>query len=149
MSDVEGKFVFTDVGMAQFELKVTAIGYKEVLLTGKTDTLSGNLQIKLSPTVQALDEVKVNGNIGEKIKRTESISIQLIEEEFLKETRASNLMQALNNIPGISSMDVGTGISKPMIRGMGYYRVVVAQNGIKQEGQQWSNHHGVQSTSRP
>jgi len=143
VSDSEGKFIFTNVSTLRFNIKVSSIGYKEVQITGKTDTVSTRLTIILSPSVQKLDEVIVNGNISEKIKRTESISIQLIEEEFLKEAKASTLMQTLNNIPGINSMDIGTGISKPMIRGMGYYRVVVAQNGIKQEGQQWSNHHGI------
>lgn len=143
VSDGEGKFVFTDVSTLRFNIKVSSIGYKAVLITGKTDTVSTGLTIILTPFVQELEEVEVNGNVNKKMKRSESISIQLIVEEFLKEAKASTLMQTLNDIPGINSMDVGTGISKPMIRGMGYYRVVVAQNGIKQEGQQWSNHHGV------
>ncbi|MBN1187136.1 MAG: TonB-dependent receptor [Bacteroidales bacterium] len=143
VSDGEGKFVFTNVTSAHFNVKVTAIGYKDVLINGKTDTIRNDFQIILSPSVQKLEEVQVNENVGEKIKKSESISIQLIEEEFLKKAKASSLMQTLNNIPGINSMDIGTGISKPMIRGMSYYRVVVAQNGIKQEGQQWSNHQGI------
>lgn len=143
VSDAKGKFVFTEVRSGQFKIEVSAIGYQGLLLFGNTDTISTDLYLVLSPVVQILEEVKVNGNRSGENKRSESISIQLIEEEFLKESKASNLMQTLNNIPGISSMDIGTGVSKPMIRGMGYYRVVVAQNGIKQEGQQWSNHHGV------
>jgi iron complex outermembrane receptor protein len=143
ISDSEGKFFFKDVSALSFCVEVSAIGYKKASFSGITDTLSNGLQFILKPNVQEIEEVTVNRNIEEKLKRTESISIQLIKEEFLKEAKASSLIQTLNAIPGINSMDIGTGISKPMIRGMGYYRVVVAQNGIKQEGQQWSNHHGV------
>lgn len=143
ISDNEGNFFFKDVPTNSFHIEVSAIGYNKVLISGNTDTLNSGLQIILIPHVQELEEVKVNGNVEEKLKKTESISIQLVNEEFLKEANAASLMQTLNAIPGINSMDIGTGISKPMIRGMGYYRVVVAQNGIKQEGQQWSNHHGI------
>lgn len=41
-------------------------------------------------------------------------------------------------------MDIGSGFSKPMIRGMGFNRVLVAENGIKQEGQQWGADHGLE-----
>jgi iron complex outermembrane receptor protein len=143
ITDKEGRFVFKDVTSNRFTLQVSAVGYKDLVVNGNTDTLSNSLQINLSPHIQELEEVKVNGNIDERKAKTESISIQLFEEEFLKEAKAATLMQTLKTIPGINSMDVGTGISKPVIRGMSYYRVVVAQNGIKQEGQQWSSHHGV------
>jgi iron complex outermembrane receptor protein len=41
-------------------------------------------------------------------------------------------------------MDVGQGFSKPIIRGLGFNRVAVAENGIKQEGQQWGADHGLE-----
>jgi iron complex outermembrane receptor protein len=41
-------------------------------------------------------------------------------------------------------MDIGSGFSKPMIRGMGFNRVAVTENGIKQEGQQWGSDHGLE-----
>ena len=142
VSDAEGKFIFTRVKTAWFTLTITAIGYKDVYLSGKTDTLS-NLHVVMSPAIAELDQVTVIDNAAQILKQTESFPVQLVGEGFLREAQESNLMQTLNNIPGVSSMDVGTGISKPMIRGLGYYRVVVAQNGIKYEGQQWSNHHGI------
>ena len=35
-------------------------------------------------------------------------------------------------------------ISKPVIRGLGYNRVITLVNGIKQEGQQWGDEHGIE-----
>ena len=46
--------------------------------------------------------------------------------------------------PGVQAMDIGSGFSKPMIRGMGFNRVAVLENGIKQEGQQWGADHGLE-----
>jgi iron complex outermembrane receptor protein len=143
VSDAKGEFLFQNILNDNYTIKVTALGYKDVLINGKTDTTNSNIRIVLMPAVKELEEIHVNGNRGMKLKKSESISIQLIEEAFLKEAKASSLMQTLNTIPGINSIDIGTGISKPMIRGLGYYRVIIAQNGIRQEGQQWSDHHGV------
>ena len=53
-------------------------------------------------------------------------------------------MQAMENIPGVQAMDIGSGFSKPMIRGMGFNRIAVLENGIKQEGQQWGADHGLE-----
>lgn len=45
---------------------------------------------------------------------------------------------------GISQITTGSGISKPVIRGLGYNRVLVVNDGIRQEGQQWGDEHGVE-----
>ena len=45
-----------------------------------------------------------------------------------------NLVQTLKNVPGVHSMDIGAGFSQPMIRGLGFNRIAVSENGIKQEG---------------
>ncbi|WP_162555673.1 TonB-dependent receptor [Reichenbachiella versicolor] len=143
VSSTEGKFVFNDVRARKFEIKVSAIGFEDISVQGTTDTLTQALSIILTPSVQELEGVTINGNAQEELKRVESISKLQVDKKFLLESKGASLMQSLNAIPGVNSMDIGTGISKPMIRGMGYYRVVVAQNGIRQEGQQWSSHHGL------
>lgn len=143
VADMDGSFSFTDVRAKNFCVEVSALGFSKASRCGKTDTLASALVFVLVPSVENLDEVTVNGSVEEELKRTESLSIQHVQEEFLDEAKGASLMQSLDAIPGVNSMDIGTGISKPMIRGMSSYRVVVAENGIKQEGQQWSSHHGI------
>lgn len=104
--------------------------------------LSGNSGVK-DTLIKQLNEFKVDGSIREQLKRNESISIERLDDIILDANKGSSLMQTLAFIPGINFMSIGTGSSKPIIRGMGYYRVLVARNGIKSEGQQWSNHHGI------
>lgn len=143
ISNSAGEFFFPNLEIKPYSIEVTSMGYKTVYQEIRPDTLIVPIKIILTVSVQEIEEVMVQTGREVKKNRIESFSIQLVEEEFLKESKASTLMGTLNSIPGINSMDIGTGISKPMIRGMAYYRVVVAQNGIRQEGQQWSNHHGI------
>ncbi len=50
---------------------------------------------------------------------------------------SGSLPQTLAGIPGVKAMNIGSGQSKPVIRGLGFNRMVVTENGIKHEGQQW------------
>ena len=73
-----------------------------------------------------------------------ALTVEVIEQDFLRKHFTGNFMQAMENIPGVQAMDIGSGFSKPMIRGMGFNRIAVLENGIKQEGQQWGADHGLE-----
>lgn len=107
--------------------------------------LSVYAQVLDSTMVVELEDVTVTGfSFKTASKHNSALSIDVIEKEFLKEHFRGNLMQTLEHAPGVRSMDIGSGFSKPMIRGMGFNRVSVTENGIKQEGQQWGGDHGLE-----
>ena len=92
-----------------------------------------------------LESVIVTGSSFKTIRnRKSAIVVDVVEKRFLKEYFTGNLMQSLEHMPGVRSMDIGSGFSKPMIRGMGFNRISVSENGIKQEGQQWGSDHGLE-----
>lgn len=80
----------------------------------------------------------------EKSNLSSALAVDVAEKDFLDEHFTGNLTQALEHIPGVRSMDIGAGFSKPMIRGMAFNRISVAENGVKQEGQQWGSDHGLE-----
>ncbi|MCH5600825.1 TonB-dependent receptor [Niabella ginsengisoli] len=55
-----------------------------------------------------------------------------------------SLMQSLQRLPGVKTIGIGSGQSKPLIRGLGFNRVIVLDKGIKHEGQQWGADHGLE-----
>lgn len=92
----------------------------------------------------SLPEVVVTNNYMSGRNRAEAVPVEVIGQEFLREFHSGSLMQTLGKLPGIQSMDIGSGFSKPVIRGMGFNRVAVTENGIRQEGQQWGADHGLE-----
>jgi iron complex outermembrane receptor protein len=44
----------------------------------------------------------------------------------------------------VAQITTGSGISKPIIRGLGYNRIIVMNEGVRQEGQQWGDEHGIE-----
>ncbi len=67
----------------------------------------------------------------------------IIKKEELFRGVSSNLIEGLSKLLGVSQISTGPAISKP-IRGLGYNRVVVMHDGIRQEGQQWGDEHGIE-----
>ena len=70
--------------------------------------------------------------------------IALMSKQELLQSSSVNAIEAITKLPGLSSVTTGAAISKPIIRGLGYNRVVVVNDGIRQEGQQWGDEHGIE-----
>ena len=70
--------------------------------------------------------------------------IAIVPHTQMLQNASSNIIDALTKVPGVAQITTGSGISKPVIRGMGYNRVVVVNDGIRQEGQQWGDEHGIE-----
>jgi iron complex outermembrane receptor protein len=100
-------------------------------------------QIK-NDTVISLHEVTVEAYGKRNIQMQSSQNVVKIGESLLKESFAGSLMQSLEKIPGVKAMNIGSGQSKPAIRGLGFNRMLVAENDIKHEGQQWGEDHGLE-----
>jgi iron complex outermembrane receptor protein len=91
-----------------------------------------------------LDEVTVTGSAAAAKQRLQPLTVLHAPKEYVLENRSSSLMNTLEKLPGVSAFQVGQGFSKPVIRGLGFNRLVVAENGIKQQGQQWGADHGLE-----
>ena len=68
-----------------------------------------------------------------------------VGKSFIDQHSASgNVIDEIASLPGISAVTTGPNISKPYIHGLGYNRVITLQDGIRQEGQQWGDEHGIE-----
>jgi iron complex outermembrane receptor protein len=78
------------------------------------------------------------------LSRQNSQSTQVYNSSFFEENLQGNFSKSLERIAGINSINIGTGIAKPVIRGLAGNRILLTQNGIAQQGQQWGNDHGLE-----
>ncbi|HEX8330445.1 MAG TPA: TonB-dependent receptor [Hymenobacter sp.] len=60
----------------------------------------------------------------------------------LAATRGQSLGEALLKVSGVSAIQTGPNVFKPMIHGLHSNRVALLNNGVRQEGQQWGQDHG-------
>ena len=91
-----------------------------------------------------LNELTVTGVTGDVKLKNATAPVSIVSPQMLRSTAATNIIDAIAHQPGVSQLTTGGSISKPIIRGLGYNRVVVMSEGVRQEGQQWGDEHGVE-----
>lgn len=142
-TDKSGRFEITQLPQGKFLVEVRYVGYsvfvQKIDINGETE-----INFELEQTHKELAEVVVTGVSMATQRTINPIPSIAIGNRTLHQTSSTNLIDAISNRPGISQITTGVGISKPVIRGLGFNRVVVLQNGIRQEGQQWGDEHGIE-----
>ena len=91
-----------------------------------------------------LQEITVTGLTGKTRANHSPSPISVVAPRELMETSSTNIIDAVASQPGVAQITTGSGISKPVIRGLGYNRIVTVNDGIRQEGQQWGDEHGIE-----
>jgi len=139
----EGAYFIDKLPATRLLVLVRFIGYK--MLTEQIDLAENQtLDFKLDISVTEISEVVVTGQSGGIENNRTPSPIAVIPRIQMLQNSSGNIIDALSKVPGVSQVTTGSGISKPVIRGMGYNRVIVVNDGIRQEGQQWGDEHGIE-----
>ena len=138
-----GFFSMEGLEQGHYLLTVQFIGYETLRLplTLGHDTL---LHLHLQPSALQLKEVMVQGRLQPARALPSSLAVEEIGRLYLLQHNSVSFAKTLSALPGLSSMDIGAGFSKPVIRGLGFNRVAVADRGIVQQNQQWGADHGLE-----
>jgi iron complex outermembrane recepter protein len=145
ITDKKGHFYFTNIPKDSKSLTINYSGYLpyEMKLSLKESTVLLP-DIFLKPDIKELEEVIVSDHFGFRRKKEESLNIETVNSSFIQRNLGGSLMQSLQRIPGVKTISIGSGSSKPLIRGLSFNQVIVVENGIKHEGQQWGADHGLE-----
>ncbi|MCB0549124.1 MAG: TonB-dependent receptor [Phaeodactylibacter sp.] len=85
-----------------------------------------------------IEEVVVKGK-AELLKATGAGGT--LDASRLGSERGLSLGDAIEKLPGVTVLNTGSTIAKPVIQGLHSNRVLLLNNGVRQEGQQWGNEH--------
>jgi len=138
ISDRKGNFVINNVCVGKITIVISHIGCKT---SEKTINIDSDYQGKflLEHHSEELEEVSVFGKTN--TKKVESISETLLSKKVLDNYSAASLGDALKEIAGVSSINTGNAIVKPMINGMHSSRIIVMNNGVRLQDQEWGIEH--------
>lgn len=144
VSDGSGQFNFTNIPFkGRFLVEVRYIGYRTLIQTVDLAAASG-IEFALYPSTIEAKEVVITGTAFSTDNRRNSTAVSAVTKDQLVNRPSGNLVDAIARVPGVSQVTTGGGISKPVIRGLSYNRVVTLVDGAKQEGQQWGDEHGLE-----
>lgn len=125
-------------------VKVTypgTINYTDTL--DLTNQSSIQLKVQLQLDMQLFDEVVISSNSLGLTNRTPYTINRLELKDVSYKGSPSGIMGIIQNEPGVNSADMGHGISKPFIRGLGFSRIATLYQGNKLENHQWGADHGL------
>lgn len=142
-TDTNGFYMLTDLPRGRYLVEVRLLGYATA--TAYVD-VNGEAEynFQLNTSIIEKNEIIVTGASQATEERRSVAPVQSIRAKELKENASSNIIDALAKQPGISQLSTGPAISKPIIRGLGYNRIITMNDGIRQEGQQWGDEHGIE-----
>ncbi len=142
-TDISGQYQLDNLPAGTFLVEIRYVGYEtqtvRALVKGQT-----KLDFQLQDAVTEINEVVVTGTSHATELRKHPIAVTTIDNLSLAKVSSTNLIDAIAQKPGLAQITTGAGISKPVIRGLGYNRIITLYNGLRQEGQQWGDEHGIE-----
>ena len=137
VSDSNGYFKFSGLCLGKYSVSVSHLKCKSKTFSIKLD---GNIEktFKLEHHINELNEVII---LGESDKRSKTIFENKISNELINNNSSSVLGDILKNVSGVSSINSGNSIVKPVINGLHGSRVDILNNEVNIQDQQWGIEH--------
>jgi iron complex outermembrane receptor protein len=144
ITNASGHYTLNNLPKGVYLVQVSYLGYatfNQRVDFSKTTTLDIKLQ---ASSIEAGEVVITGVSKATEIKR-DPVPMVAVGKTYLDQrSAAGNVIDMIANLPGVSAVTTGPNVSKPFIHGLGYNRVVTLEDGIRQEGQQWGDEHGVE-----
>jgi iron complex outermembrane receptor protein len=137
LTDENGNFQINNIKKGNYTLQIAYLGYHPTNIRIKVEK-DISLKIQLVNELNHLHEFIVMGQHDDNFISSKSV----IKIENIERSRGQNFVDLLRSIAGVSSLNSGPGIAKPVIRGLHSNRVVTLNNDIRLEDQQWGADHG-------
>lgn len=143
ITDTGGIYTFRNIPSGHTIIEISYTGYRTIVehidITG-----TGEKNFALTSSIVENEGVTVTGVAGAISIRKAPVPITRVSKGELLATPSANIINALTRQPGVSELSSGPAVSKPIIRGLGYNRLVTINDGVRQEGQQWGDEHGIE-----
>lgn len=141
VTDREGRFELGALPRDSVRVRFSFIGYETVERTVDLSAGAERLEIILLEETLGLAEVTVEAAGVEEDLMPSARSISVLTAEALASSRGQTLGETLAELPGVTTMETGPAISKPVVRGLRGDRVLIVNAGVALEGQQWGDEH--------
>ncbi len=136
VTDAKGDFVFAGLCAGEYTLLIIHISCDTVEKKIRL-TKDYHIDVLLPHNRKVLGDVVIDAQKG--------IANTGFKKELagrgLEETKGLTLAEALSKINGVTMLQTGSTIAKPVIHGLHSNRILTINNGVRQEGQQWGNEH--------
>ncbi len=137
-----GSYLIQNIGSGIISVQFTKVGYKTLVKTISIKENETVLNVEMEASSIELEEVVVTSN-QTKLPDNIPYAVNVVSKSDLQSSGSPSLMNALSQQPGVDKVSLGTGINKPVIRGLSFNRILLYSQGTRVENQQWDDHHDL------
>lgn len=138
ISNFDGNFTLTDLCKGEYSLQIS---HPECTTKIFKIEVSGNFKktFSLEHHIESLNEITLKGRVY--TTKTETLLENVVKPEDLVRFSGNSIGDALNTLSGVSSLNTGNTIIKPIINGLHSSRVTIMNNGVRMQDQEWGAEH--------
>jgi iron complex outermembrane recepter protein len=142
-ADNNGDYKIENLPGTKVIVQVSFLGYKSIVQNVDL-TVTKSMNFVMEQAITEMNEVVITGaSRATEITRS-PVPMITLGRKALEQVISTNVIDAISRLPGVSAVTTGPNISKPFIHGLGYNRVLTLFDGVRQEGQQWGDEHGIE-----
>lgn len=141
-TNVNGDFHLKNLPKGTFTVQISYVSHKT--LTQKIAINRETTQdFIMDNSATSLEEVVVTGAGVKTLVKESPVPISALSRTQWLQSASTNLVDAIVKLPGVSQIMTGPTLSKPIIRGLGFNRVITVHDGVRQEDNQWGEEHSL------
>ena len=140
ISNANGTYELSNLPNGKIKIQFSILGYSNRIETVELNGNSLELNIILNQTAIEMEAIVVSGGYNS-TQHENAVKIDILKLDPLTIRNTPNFTEVLTNVPGVDMISKGSGVSKPVIRGLSMNDILVLNNGVRFENYQYSSHH--------
>lgn len=139
-TDDKGEFTITKLCVGRYELEISHPDCSTQFLFVEVESKQEErLAITLEHHLEELGEVTVAGKNATPLAKT--VNTQSLDKAVIDQYSSGSLGDALKQISGVSSLNTGSTIVKPVVQGLNSSRILIITNNVRLQDQEWGIEH--------
>lgn len=137
-TNLDGQYTIVNLCDATYSIQIS---HEACLTKGVTVKITENTNknFRLEHHLEELNQVMIDGKLNN--NNTKTLVENTITAEELEKYSSASLGDALKTLSGVSSLNTGNTVVKPLVNGLHSSRVVIINSGVRMEDQEWGAEH--------
>ncbi len=140
VSDKNGYYEIKNLPNGKLKIQFSFLGYTSTVETARFDGKDLVLNSKLTQTSIEADEIVISGAYNS-TQHENAVKIDVLKLDPQTMKSSPNFSEMLTRVPGVDMISKGSGVAKPVIRGLSMNDILILNNDVRYENYQYSDHH--------
>ncbi|MEI8086985.1 MAG: TonB-dependent receptor [Paludibacter sp.] len=140
VSDNNGHYEMSNLPTGKIKISFSFLGYTNVIETIDLQAKNTEFNVALKQSAIEAEEIVVSGGYNS-TQHNNAVKIDVLKMDQFDIKATPNFAEVLTQVPGVDMISKGSGVSKPVIRGLSMNDILVLNNGVRFENYQYSSHH--------